>query len=631
MSTLYRLFRMKLFPKTIISVVPLFTMVLILSNAMALHVLWTPESEVTLSLWERVSTTWAQTSQSQSPGITNNEQKNSPNVDQPMDSDIEGYFAFALISVGLTVFFLILILYLIVHRFVIRPISYLRHASEEVSKGNFNISLNTNKTDEISSLSRSFLEMCLNLKNSNSRVHRLAFFDEITNLPNRRSYNLDIDRITASLIKDRKCAVMLIDLDHFKEINDIHGHATGDKLLKNVADRLVEKTKHLTQKVNESIESYVYRIAGDEFIVLLNNLSSMSEAVNIANSIQDSLATPMIIDGKSFNAKSSMGVSAYPLHSINSDFLFQYADMAMYEAKKQGRGKCCVFDDDFLKKIVLESDMEKDIRNAIANEEFYLVFQPKYSVKEKRANEFEALIRWAHPEKGNISPGVFIPFAEDRNLINEIGVWVIENLCKTIKSLEQDGWMDFRISFNTSPKQLQDIAFMRHLEYCIETYCINPRHLEMEITEHSIARDFDKTILALEHVRNLGMTIAIDDFGTGYSSLSYLRRMPINIIKIDKVFVSEALKNPKSRTVVETILTLANGLGMKTVAEGVETQDEFAYVQEQGCDYVQGYYFSKPIGISEMCAYKSQSKLNISFKDNLQYNKDLLTIPSSNL
>lgn len=591
---------MRLFLKATLAIVPIFSIAMVLANSMAFHVFLASEnSEDTNQKLSGLSTP-----EIVSPATSGTRQAPSVAVSLKSPSD---FIVFSALSIGFSVVFLAFLIYAIINQYVIRPITYLRHASEEVSKGNFNVKLNTAKGDEISSLSRSFLEMCINLKSSNARIHKLAFFDEVTQLPNRRSYKDDIKNITTNISKDKKCAVILIDLDHFKEINDLHGHTTGDSLLIGVAELLVERSRLLAKETSPSIESFVYRVAGDEFIVILNDLSTVNEAIEITKKLQASMGLPMLVDGKTFTAKCSIGVAAYPLHSVHPDSLFQYADMAMHEAKKQGRGKCCVFDESFLNKIIIESDMEADIRSAINNDEFYLVFQPKYAVKTQVTNEFEALIRWRHPEKGHISPGTFIPFAEDRNLINEIGIWVIEDLCKTIKYLEKDGWKHFCISFNTSPKQLQDVAFIRHLQHCIDNYGIDPIHLEMEITEHSIASNFDKTIIALDHVRNMGLSISIDDFGTGYSSLSYLRRMPINTIKIDKVFISDALQNHKSRTVVETILTLANGLGMKTVAEGVETIEEFKYVCDQGCDYVQGYYFAKPMPLNELSKYKSQS------------------------
>lgn len=602
---------MKLFPKTILAIVPLFTLVLLVGNLMAFSIWTTPNAELRPNSIESAPHGSLLVDNDIAPKAgdsrkTIDETPQNPNVDGNQ------YLLFSALSIAFSSVFLTLILYVIINQYVVRPIIYLRNASEEVSKGNFEITLNTKKKDEISSLSRSFLEMCINLRASNGRVNKLAFYDDVTNLPNRRSYKKDITRITSEIEDGKKCAVILIDLDHFKEINDIYGHKMGDELLSSVSRHLVDKSAYISKNFSPDISTYVYRIAGDEFIVLLNNLSNVQDAVTIAESIQDSLSSPILVKGKTFTAKASMGVSVYPLHSVLPDSLFQYADMAMYEAKNAGRGKLCVFDENFLNKIVFESELESDIRQALREDQFHLVFQPKLSVERNLANEFEALIRWTHPSKGNVSPGVFIPFAEERNLINDIGLWVVEKLCQTIKSMEAQGWIDFRISFNTSPQQLQDVAFIRHLQSCIESYQINPNHLEMEITEHSIARDFDKTIQALEHVRSLGLTIAIDDFGTGYSSLSYLRRMPINIIKIDKVFISEALQNLKSRTVVETILTLANGLGMKTVAEGVETLEEFNFVKSKGCDYVQGFFYSKPISTEEMAKYKEDSIISSS-------------------
>lgn len=465
--------------------------------------------------------------------------------------------------------------------------------------------------DEMGKLSTSFLKMKNSLETSHHKINKLAYFDDLTGLANRRSLNSYLDdAIDFSLLNKLQMAVIMIDVDEFKDINDAYGHQFGDGVLIEISERLEKVSKSTLSKSGCLYK--VCRIAGDEFAIIIQNIEEKYILNNLAENIVAKLSNTYSFDLEDAEAAVSLGLSIFPQNGTNKTSLLKNADMAMYHAKNKGKNRFEFFDERMNKKAQKKLEMRNKILKALSENEFMLYFQPKVESNSKKINEFEALIRWNHPDDGMISPAIFIPFAEENGLINKIGDWVVEKLCGNIKDLEDSGWVDFRISFNTSPQQLQDNEFIANIKDCINAYGINPNHLEMEITEHSLAKDLDTTVECLRKVKKMGISIALDDFGTGYSSLSYLEKMPIDTIKIDRSFVSQAKNNDAKTAIISTIITLAKGLGMKTVAEGVETKDDLDIVVEKGCDFIQGFYYYPPLPISDIIKITGHQNIKLA-------------------
>lgn len=508
-----------------------------------------------------------------------------------------------IIAIGLLLSFLISILLVVfINKVVVNRITHIDNISKRIAQDDLSFEINTNSQDEIGHLARSFTLMRDSLTSSREKINQLAFYDELTGLANRRSLNNNIERaIEDAYINQGNVAVIMMDLDDFKDVNDIYGHHVGDDLLIEISKRLEKSLSDTLSeyKYSSEIKHCVCRIAGDEFTVVISGYKANEIIHNVAKKIVGAFDNRFNIDGIELNNSVSLGVALYPENGLDRHILLKHADMAMYEAKNGGKNGYEFFHDRMTDKIKAKKEMERKIIKALDENEFTLYFQPKVAAKTKSIVEFEALIRWNHPD-GMISPGIFIPFAEENGLINAIGNWVVKELCMHIKELECMGWNNFKISFNTSPQQLQDKVFTRNIEQCINKFSINPSHLEMEITEHSLAKDLNETIRHLNKIKAMGIDVALDDFGTGYSSLSYLEKMPIDTIKIDRSFVSNSNENPERLAIIATIVTLAKGLGMRTVAEGVETEAELKVVTDNGCDLVQGYYYHSPLPFNEM-------------------------------
>jgi EAL domain-containing protein (putative c-di-GMP-specific phosphodiesterase class I) len=338
----------------------------------------------------------------------------------------------------------------------------------------------------------------------------------------------------------------------------------------------------------------------DEFVVMLCGENLENGINDIAKALILSISNSLSIEDIEIYSSASLGIATFPTDGNNEIDIFKNADMAMYEAKKKVKNQHVNFESRMLDKVKEKESINSDLRKALAEEDFELYFQPKYNIAKGNYSQFEALLSWNHKEKGFISHALFIPYAEESSLIIDIGNWVIASVCGHVNKLEKLGWTDFKISFNVSFKQMQDKRFVDILKSMIYKYGINPEHLEMEITEYTLAKNIDHAIVEMTKIRNLGVSIALDDFGTGYSSMSYLQNLPLDTLKIDRAFVSKSTTSQKDRTIIETIMTLAKGLSLKTVAEGVETVDEYHLVKDLGCDLVQGYYFHKPMPFDEI-------------------------------
>jgi diguanylate cyclase (GGDEF)-like protein len=428
------------------------------------------------------------------------------------------------------------------------------------------------------------------VRRSHERIAQLARFDPLTGLANRALFREALDDALARAVRTEKsCALLFIDLDRFKAVNDTQGHSTGDKLLRAVAGRLRDAI---------SGGATIARLGGDEFAVMLPEASSR-RAEAVARSIVAALARPFEIDGQSVTIGASVGYALGPVDGASVDKLLKSADLALYEVKSNGRGAACRFVPAIRERFDERRALEADLSQALANNELSLAFQPVVEAADEHIVGFEALLRWKHPSLGNVPPDKFIPIAEDTGLIIPIGHWVIETACRWAAR-----WpAHIRIAVNLSPAQIDDPRLIDVVEQALAQNGIDPGRLELEITESLFLNEKASTIEKLAALKALGVRFALDDFGTGYSSLGYLHKAAFSRIKIDRSFVSRALQpNGEASAIIQAIVSLAHSLDMATTAEGTETRAEFELCRSLGCEQVQGYLFGRPMPPEEATA-----------------------------
>ena len=428
-------------------------------------------------------------------------------------------------------------------------------------------------------------------KEAEQKIRFMAYYDSLTSLPNRILFK---ERLNASIAHAQRnksiIAVMFLDLDQFKIINDTLGHAVGDRLLQEVG-------KRLEGCVNEG--DTVSRMGGDEFILLFPYIENEKDIEKLAQKVLQILKQPFFIEDHELYITTSIGICIYPLDGIDMDTLIKNADMAMYRAKDLGRNNYQFFTTAMNKKVFERLEMERSIRKALEKDEFMLFYQPKVDLKTGKISGAEALIRWIHPKLGFIPPSEFIPIAEESGLIVPIGEWVLKTACKQSKVWMDAGYKDLSIAVNISAKQFQQEAFIDKVVTIIKETEVNPSLLELEITENSIMQDTNKNIITLNKLKAMGLTISIDDFGTGFSSLSYIMKFAADILKIDKSFISNLAVSSTNTAITVAIINMAHSLNLKVIAEGVETEEQLEFLKEQNCNEMQGYLFSKPIKAEE--------------------------------
>lgn len=392
--------------------------------------------------------------------------------------------------------------------------------------------------------------------------------------------------INDKITKDNKRhAVVLVDLDDFKFINETFGYEAGDFILDKVESRISKIIRN---------KDYIFKHNGDEFIIFIENIKSKESLENILNNIMKSFYMPILYKNKQVFVNISAGVAVSPENGIEFYNLLKHADGALTIAKGNGKGNYSFYDQSISKEVNRSYDIQRCLRTAIDNKELYVVFQPKVFIENKEVKGFEALLRWKSEELGNVSPAELIPIAEMTRLIIPISSFVLEEVFKKIRCLLDLGYRDFKIAVNLSELQLRYDTILKDLLEFRELYDVNLQYVEIEITESILMKSFEKNIRTLKEIKKLGATIALDDFGTGYSSLNYLTKLPIDVLKIDRSFVIDLLDNKKSRCIVENIINLSHQLGIDVVAEGVEEEKQVEYLKGMLCDIVQGYYFSKP-------------------------------------
>lgn len=426
------------------------------------------------------------------------------------------------------------------------------------------------------------------LKTMQLKMEKLALYDPLTELPNRRLFRNRLDKaIVVAQRTRKKLAVMFLDFDHFKKVNDSLGHDQGDELLVEMAKRFRFCTRQ---------SDTVSRLGGDEFTLLVPEIAHRHEVDLLAKKLINTLRRPINLKGQQLSVTCSIGIALFPDDAADANTLMKNADLAMYRSKDQGRNLFSYFSEEMNLAITQQIRIENDLRHAIDNEELVLYFQPKINLHSELLVGYEALLRWQHPTDGLVSPGEFIPVAEDTGLITQIGQWVLESVCQKIPVFLEQGKMtpDCQVAVNLSAKQFHNPRLVKNIGDTLARYNINPGLIELEITESLLMTDIDSAIEKLKALRALGITLSIDDFGTGYSSFNYLKRLPIDIIKIDRSFVADIPSDKDDMEIVSAIIAMAHKLRLKVIAEGLETDEQKVFLYQNECDMAQGFLIGRP-------------------------------------
>jgi diguanylate cyclase (GGDEF)-like protein len=428
---------------------------------------------------------------------------------------------------------------------------------------------------------------------ADEQIAHMARHDALTDLPNRVMLRERLQHELKRVKRGECLAVLCLDLDQFKSVNDTLGHPIGDELLKLVADRLRGCTRE---------PDTIARLGGDEFAIIMTQMQEPSDAANLSRRIRESIIRPYQVDGHQIVTDISIGVSIAPIDGTESDVLLKNADMALYGAKADGRGTYRFFEPDMNTRMKARRDLEMDLRKALHNKEFELYYQPLVTLQTNEISAFEALLRWHHPTRGMISPAEFIPIAEETGLIIPLGEWVLKTACH-----ETANWPDHvKVAVNLSPSQLNNRNLVKVVEEALSESGMPARKLQLEITESVLMQNTFSTLATLHELRKLGVQIAMDDFGTGYSSLSYLRSFPFDKIKIDRSFIQDLSNGAEPLAIVHAVAGLANCLNMISTAEGVETQQQLEALQAIGCTEMQGYLFSQARPAKDVAGFFTQ-------------------------
>ncbi|KAA0986009.1 bifunctional diguanylate cyclase/phosphodiesterase [Pseudomonas sp. ANT_J28] len=429
---------------------------------------------------------------------------------------------------------------------------------------------------------------------------RMAQYDFLTGLPNRQQLQQQLDKILVDAGRlQRRVAVLVVGLDDFKGINEQFSYQTGDQLLLALADRLRAHSGRL---------GALARLGGDQFALVQADIEQPYEAAELAQSILDDLEAAFALDHQEIRLRATIGITLFPEDGDSTEKLLQKAEQTMTLAKTRSRNRYQFYIASVDTEMRRRRELEKDLRDALARGQFYLVYQPQISYRDHRVVGVEALIRWQHPEHGLVPPDLFIPLAEQNGTIIAIGEWVLDQACKQLRDWHDQGFVDLRMAVNLSTVQLHHAELPRVVNNLLQMYRLPPRSLELEVTETGLMEDISTAAQHLLSLRRSGALIAIDDFGTGYSSLSYLKSLPLDKIKIDKSFVQDLLDDDDDATIVRAIIQLGKSLGMQVIAEGVETPEQEAYIISEGCHEGQGYLYSKPLPARELSAYLKQAQ-----------------------
>ncbi|MFP4697176.1 MAG: EAL domain-containing protein [Eubacteriales bacterium] len=428
-------------------------------------------------------------------------------------------------------------------------------------------------------------------KLSEAKIHKLAYYDELTGLPNRVYFMNSLKKALKYNKIESMIAILIIDLDNFKGINDALGHSYGDKVLKNIALRL----QHVV-----GINSLLARFGGDEFILYRSDCFTRFEIHQYAKEVLNVFEESICIGEINFTITASIGIAVIPEDDVVPENIIKYAEMALYDAKNNGKNNYEFYTSKLSKQVIRRIQIENDLRQAVKNNQLKLVYQPKLDLSNNKVTGVEALIRWHHPTKGIISPAEFIPIAEENGSIIEVGDWVIREAIRQLKEWHNEDNTNLTMSINLSAKQFKDLNLKNTFSKTLQESNVHPMFLEIEITETAALADIEYANMILNDLKSTGMKVSLDDFGTGYSSLSYLKKLPINNLKIDKSFIDDILEENKGEQIIRSIISLSHAYEIKVIAEGVETNNQLEFLKNENCDIVQGYYISKPLPSDEL-------------------------------
>jgi diguanylate cyclase len=492
--------------------------------------------------------------------------------------------------IGLAVFTVVIIY---TTKLITKPITALSETAKQLGQGNYDLTIKTNRKDEIGELSNAFNSMRAAISDREKRVYRAAFVDEITALPNRAAFIKCLDEnIAVAKETGSNFTVMILNLDRFKQINKIMGRAFADQILIHVADNL----HGLVSQTTDTLA----RLGADEYAVLLPN-TELEQGQEVANKMIKQFEQTQKVNGQNIDVSMSIGMSVYPIHGDSHEQLFNNAETALQYAKAK-KVATVVYEKQFDVGAKENLTLASELREAIKDNQLSLYLQPKVDITNKQATMAEALVRWIHPQKGFIFPDQFIPFAEQTGLIQNITIWMLNEACKVIAQFKAQGTM-LTIAVNISTRDLIDQALPDKLQALLKEYQISVDNIAIEITESSIMDDPVRAEATLLKLAQMGIKIAIDDFGTGYSSLAYLKRLPVHELKIDKSFVLNMEKNDSDATIVKSTIDLGHNLNLKVVAEGIENIATWQLLAKIGCDYGQGYFMGKPMPAKDYPAW----------------------------
>ena len=448
-------------------------------------------------------------------------------------------------------------------------------------------------------------------RRAEEQIRYLAYYDSLTGLPNRRMLNEHLGRVLERAREhDQKMALLFLDLDRFKRVNDTLGHGIGDELLRALAERLLAKVRQTDYVGRQSATSAtISRLGGDEFTVVLSELGDSEDAEHVARRILEGLRQPFSLQGHDLVMSASIGIAVYPTDGSDADTLLRKADTAMYHAKQRGRGIYQFFTESMNTKAMRNLRLESALRGAVDRDELRLLYQPQLNLKTGAITGVEALIRWHSPDFGLVMPGEFIPVAEETDLILRIGEWVLKTACAQGRAWQQAGLPPLRMASNISSQQVRKPELVDLVQATLDESGFDPTMLELEITESALIGDDPAVVDTLQRVKRLGVRLALDDFGTGFSSLSHLVRFPIDTLKIDQSFVQRVGIERQADAIIAAVVAMAHRLNLAVIAEGVETWEQEQFLRSEGCDEFQGYLFSRPIEVDALVALLRPEKI----------------------
>jgi diguanylate cyclase (GGDEF)-like protein len=447
---------------------------------------------------------------------------------------------------------------------------------------------------ELTELNVRLAEELCQRQRAEKEIHELAYFDPLTGLPNRTLFRDRLDYALAQAWRTKnQLAVLILDLDRFKHVIESLGHEGGDHVLKVVAARLQENIRQ---------SDTLAHLGGDEFALLIPVSKDEQEPARVAEKILALLSHPLKVEGKEFVISASIGIALHPADGNDRETLLKHADMALFGAKDKGRNGYLFFSEKLNRKNRDRRFLCSSLARALQQNELFLAFQPQIDLRNGQITACEALLRWRHPNGQLIEPSQFIPIAEETGLIRPIGEWVLRNACTLNRAWQLQGHTPYRIAVNISAHQYNQDDFLDYIDRILDETAMDPHFLELELTEGLLMENVERTINTLTHLKDRGIHLAIDDFGTGYSSLNYLRHFPVDLIKIDRSFVQDLGTGRGNSPIIDAIIAMAHGLGLRVLAEGVETPAQLSYLQERHCHEMQGYYFGRPMPNEEFCS-----------------------------